>query len=247
MAKRSRQAKRVQRVRWLTLGGTGALVAVVAAIGLYYTFDVTSGEYRDGEHYFSLAAGAGDPEEPIVVTEFFSYGCVHCRNFDPQINAWMAELPEGMELVRSPVAFNAIWRMYAKMYYMAEELDAMDQIHDRLFSDIHDRNRTITTEEQIRKFFVGVGVPEDRVARSMRSPAVARKVNRAEALSRAVGVRSVPTLMVGTQYLIPVGDVGRVQSLAIADHLIAKVMSARETPEPQSADTEAVSGADTTE
>ena len=133
------------------------------------------------------------------------------------------------------------------MYYMAEELDAMDQSHERLFADIHDRNRTITTEEQIRKFFVGGGVPEDRGARSMRSPAVARKVNSAEALSRAVGVRSAPTLMVGTQYLIPVGDVGRVQSLAIADHLIAKVMSARETPEPQSADTEAVSGADTTE
>lgn len=244
MPKRSRQAKRVQRVRWWTLGGAGTLVAVVAVIGLYSAFDVTPGEYREGEHYLSLVGGESDADGPIVITEFFSYGCVHCRNFDPQIEAWKTDLPEGAELARSPVSFNAIWRMYAKMYYMAEELDVMDRVHDRLFADIHDRNRTITSEEQIRKFFVGVGVAENRVARSMRSPAVARKVGSSEALARAVGVRSVPTLMIGTKYIIPVGDVGRLKSLAIADHLIEKEMSARESPESQSPE---ASEADTTE
>jgi hypothetical protein len=50
--------------------------------------------------------------------------------------------------------------------------------------------------------------------------------------------------MIGTKYIIPVGDVGRLKSLAIADHLIEKEMSARESPESQSPE---ASEADTTE
>ncbi|MEE9254249.1 MAG: thiol:disulfide interchange protein DsbA/DsbL [Pseudomonadales bacterium] len=227
MPKTSRQVKRVQRVRWLALGGVGAFAAVVVAIGFYHSLDVAPGEYREGEHYYALVGGTSDPDAPIVVTEFFSYGCIHCRNFDPQIKPWAANLPEGTELVLSPVTFNATWRMYAQMYYMAKELGVLDRAHGRLFADVHDRGRTITTQAQIRDFFVGLGVARDRVSRSLRSPVVARKLNNAEALARTVGVRSVPTLMVANSYLIQVGDVGRLQALAIAEHLIEKETTAR--------------------
>lgn len=222
-------------MRWMTLGGVGIFVVIVAAIGFYYTFDVTPGEFREGEHYYTLVGGGIDPAEPITVTEFFSYGCIHCRNFDPQIESWAASLPKDVRLSRSPVAFNPTWRLYAKMYYMAEELGVLDRVHDRLFADIHDRGRTITDDAQIRSFFVDAGVDDARVERSLRSPVVARKVADAETLARAVGVRSVPTLMVGTKYLIPVGDVGRLQALAIADHLIAQELAARAAPESEAA------------
>lgn len=212
------------------LGGIGALVAVVVAIGFYYALDVPPGEYREGEHYYSLVGGTSDPDAPIVVTEFFSYGCIHCRNFDPQIKAWAANLPEGVELALSPVAFNATWRMYAKMYYMAEELGVSDRTHERLFSEVHDRGRTITSPRQIRDFFLGLGLAEGRVSRSLGSPVVARKVSNAEGLARGVGVPSVPTLMVANRYLIRVGDVGRLQALAIAEHLIEKELAARSEP-----------------
>jgi thiol:disulfide interchange protein DsbA len=221
-------------VRWMTLGGVGVFIAIVAAIGFYYTLDVTPDEFREGEHYYTLVGGTIDPDAPITVTEFFSYGCIHCRNFDPQIESWAASLPEDVELSRSPVAFNPTWRLYARMYYMAEELGVLDRVHDRLFADVHDRGRTFTDEAQIQAFFVDVGVDEARVERSLRSPVVARKAADAETLARAIGVRSVPTLMVGTKYLIPVGDVGRLQALAIADHLIAEERVARAHPAKES-------------
>lgn len=227
MAKRSRQAKRIQRVRWIAVGGVAGLVAAVAAIGLYYSLSVTPGEYREGQQYYTLMGTGSNESGPIVVTEFFSYGCVHCRDFDPQISAWAAKLPSDTKLVRSPVAFNSIWRVYAKMYYMAKELGVLDRAHERLFSDIHDRGRTITSDDQVREFFASLGVSDDRITRSLHSPIVAREESDAETRARADGISSVPTLMVADRYVIPVGEVGRLQALAIADHLIEKVRADR--------------------
>lgn len=41
--------------------------------------------WREGQHYATLPVPVAADGEKVVVTEFFSYACIHCFQFDPDI------------------------------------------------------------------------------------------------------------------------------------------------------------------
>src|SRR5690606_32629268 len=115
MAKKKRAARterQVARIRNGIIAFVVALVVLIIGYGLVYTTGITEGEYREGTHYPVLEDARGRrPGEPILVREFFSYGCVHCRNFDPMLEDWKGRLPEDVEFERTPVAFSPVWAL----------------------------------------------------------------------------------------------------------------------------------------
>jgi len=42
----------------------------------------------------------------IEVAEFFWYGCIHCYNFEPLLEAWVPKLPADAYFRRIPAVFN---------------------------------------------------------------------------------------------------------------------------------------------
>ena len=76
-------------------------------------------QYQEGVHYELIEpkvhTGISDQ---IVVTEFFSYGCGHCYNFEPLLESFETRLPEGVVVQRTPVVFNnnAGMKLLAKTY-----------------------------------------------------------------------------------------------------------------------------------
>jgi protein dithiol oxidoreductase (disulfide-forming) len=62
-----------------------------------------------------------DDPGKIEVVEFFSYGCPHCADFNPLLNAWAAKLPADVVLKKVPVSFGrAAWANAAKLYHALE-------------------------------------------------------------------------------------------------------------------------------
>ena len=52
--------------------------------------------YREGEHYQRVPMAKPPRGDAIEVVEFFSYGCIHCFNFDPAVEAWAEEPKPGV-------------------------------------------------------------------------------------------------------------------------------------------------------
>ena len=104
------------------------------------------------------------------MVEFFSYGCVHCKNFDPQIERWTEGLPEDVRFKRAPVAFSASWGLLAKAYHAAERLGILEANHQRLFSALHDAGLALNTEDAMVQFFDGHGTDGRSFRRALRDP-----------------------------------------------------------------------------
>ena len=235
MAKKSAAAKsaadqKVRRVRNGIIIAFALLVGVVVGYGVLYSTGVTdtlsADGYSEGDHY-DLIEGA-EPRRPgtaVVIQEYFSYACIHCKNFDPLIKVFQPTLPEGSRLDQVPVTFNPSWALLARAYLALAEIEALDTHHERLFNAIHNSGRQFNSAEQIADFVDGKGgVTKASFMEAYNSGAVRRKLSRIDASGRTLGITSVPSLVVDGRYRINM-DVGRKQSLAVARFLVDKIQT----------------------
>lgn len=220
--RQSAQEQRMRVLRWSILGTIGVIVAGVLIWGLVYSIgSVDGGEIVEGEHYDVVAdAPRRRPGAPVTVTEFFSYGCVHCRSFDPLIEDWRKDLGDGVAFERVPVAFSPEWAMLGQAYLALKQAGALAQNHERLFRAIHDNGRQFLSAGQIADFVDGHGISREAFLAAYGSAEARRALARNEARQNRLGIASVPSLTVADKYRINM-DVGRRQSLAVADHLVA--------------------------
>ncbi len=229
-SRKTHAARRVSLVRNIAIGFVALVLIVFAAAGLYYGTGVgTPDELVENTHYRALSSPApDDPAEPIRVTEFFTYACVVCRNFEPLVERWYRRQPDDVVLERVPVSFNSpSWRLLSRAYYALESADALERNHDRLFRAIHDNNRQFRTAEGLADFVDGQGVDRDTFLELMNSPAVRRAVREADAKAAEYQISGVPGLAVNDRYVINMGSTTRPGSLIIADHLIQKIRDER--------------------
>ena len=217
----SRKERQVIRTRNYIIAVVVAVVVIVLGYGTLYSTGIGEGEYQAGTHYELIENAKGRrPGEPIQVREFFSYGCIHCRNFDPMIEEWQETLPDDVEFERVPVVFSPVWALLGRTYATLEELGALERNHDRLFRAIHDNGRQFLSAEMIADFVDGYGVTREEFLRTFESPAVRQRMRQAERDQIDLGIRAVPTLVVDDKYRIGM-EVGRKVALDVVDHIIA--------------------------
>jgi len=227
-ARAARSERQVNRLRNAIIGSVLIVIALVLGVGIYYTTSAPSGEFAAGEHYVVLDETARRrPGEPILVQEFFSYGCVHCRNFDPMIEAWKKTLPDDVVFERVPVTFSPAWTILAQTYYALEEVGALERNHARLFRAIHDTGRQFLTIEAMADFIAGSGTTREAFLAAANGPAVRNRLREAERSQRTLMIPGVPSLVVANRYLVGM-NTGRRTSLDIVDHLIEQERN--ETP-----------------
>src|SRR6187455_872762 len=90
-------------------------LAFVAALALAPIASAQSGE---GREYVRLKQPVPvETGKKIEVIEFFSYGCPHCAELEPHLDAWLAKLPQDVAFRRVPVMFQQRWTPLAKIYY----------------------------------------------------------------------------------------------------------------------------------
>lgn len=230
MARRDQEPAKVRRVRMIIAAGLAGAALLVLAVGAWFVLQPV-GNVDSGQHYVELPGLERPRVEEVVVTEYFSYGCVHCRNFDPQIEEWQEDLPEGVRFERVPVAFSPAWRALSAAYYAAEELDILERNHARLFDAIHRTQLNLQTADALAQFFDGHGTDAEAFRRAMNSPSVRRALAEADRRTRGDQVQAVPTLVVDGRYRISGGELSRRQVLAVADELVAREIEARSAPD----------------
>ena len=107
-------------IRAVPLIGRALLVIVTA-------FALASGnagaQLVEGKNYRRIANPQPvETGRKIEVLEFFSYGCPHCAELEPHLDAWLAKAPADVAFRRIPVMFQQRWVPLAKIYYTLDAL-----------------------------------------------------------------------------------------------------------------------------
>lgn len=158
-------------------------------------------EYMEGAEYLRLAnpqptSAAGKVE----VVELFMYTCPHCRDLEPNLNAWLETKPDDVVFVRIPAIFRTKSELYAKAYFTAEQLGVLEKIHTALFDALHVKKQKIIDAESLRDFFVAQGVDPTGFDKAFNSFSVSVKVNNARLMTRRYAITGVPTLIVNGKF-----------------------------------------------
>ena len=206
------------------------LRALTAAVVFMSSMGVVAQEqYEEGVHYEliepAIHTGVSDR---VVVTEFFSYGCGHCYNFEPLLESFDARLPDGVMLQRTPVIWNNNpgMKLLAKTYYAVEVLDVFEPVHGAVFNAIHRQRKRLSSPEAVKAVFVENGVSDSDFDRAFGSFGIDSMVRQAAARTEGARINGTPSLMVNGKYRIDTRQAGsQANMLKIAAFLADKELA----------------------
>ena len=198
------------------------LAAVTSALALMSS-TLLGAQYEEGVHYQVL-----DPQAPlstsgegIEVSEYFSYGCGHCFQFDPVLNAWLDKQPEDVNFDRTPAVWNDYYGNLAQTYYTLKAMDVLESLHVAVFEAIHIQRKNLSKPGVMANFLEEAGVDPEAFAKVFNSFGVRMSLQQADARGRAYRASGVPTLIVNGKYRIETRGAGSVQEmLKVAEFLI---------------------------
>jgi protein dithiol oxidoreductase (disulfide-forming) len=171
----------------------------------------TSSTFKEGTNYAKVVPAQPTSVGPgqVEVVEVFWYGCGHCFALDPAVESWRQKGKPGyVQFVRIPAMWNDATRMHARLFYTAEALGKLDELHTDIFREINVKGNALNTVEKITAFFREHGVSPDEFQKAFSSFAVENKLQRADFLNRRYRIESVPTVIVNGKYRTDVGMAG---------------------------------------
>ncbi len=180
-------------------------------LGSAATAPATSSQFKEGPNYSRVVPvqPTSVPPGKVEVVEVFWYGCGHCFTLDPAIESWRTKgRPAYVEFVRIPAMWNDTTRMHARVYYTAELLGKLDELHTPIFRAINIEGNPLNTVDKITAFFREHGISSDEFQKAFSSFSVESKLQRADFLGRRYRIESVPTVIVNGKYKTDVGMAG---------------------------------------
>jgi thiol:disulfide interchange protein DsbA len=165
-----------------------------------------------------------DDPARVEVAEFFWYGCIHCYNLEPALEAWVPKLPPYAYFRRIPAVFNERWAVDAGIYYSFEALGVLDKLHRPFFEAIHKDRLKTDNPAALSEWLQKNGIEPKKMEETMRSFGVQSKVKRAAQYTGGAKIDGTPALMVHGRYTIST-EQGRTQQgmLANAEKLLPVV------------------------
>ena len=159
--------------------------------------------YQAGTHYFVIQPPQPGPSDgKVEVVEVFSYGCIHCAEFQPMVDKWHAAMPAEASFRYLPATFRPDFALLARGYYAAEALGAVERTHQPLFNAIFAERKQFATIEQLADWYATQGVKREDFLAAAKSFAVETKLNRATKQVQAYGVDGTPNIVVAGKYRV---------------------------------------------
>ena len=160
----------------------------------------------------------------VEIAEFFWYGCIHCYNLEPALEAWLPKLPPDAYFRRIPAVFNERWAHDATIYYAFEALGVLEKVHRPFFDAIHKDRLKTDNPAALGEWLAKHGIDTQKFDATMKSFGVQSKTKRAAQLTTASRIDGTPAIMVHGRYTIST-EQGRSREgmLANAERLIPVV------------------------
>jgi protein dithiol oxidoreductase (disulfide-forming) len=200
------------------------LMAAAASTSLAAAAQAQSRAPIEGTHYVKLNQPLSVPPGKIEVIEFFWYGCPHCHDFEPALDAWSKKLPDDVAFRRVPVAFREAYVPHQRIFYALEAMGLVASMHRKVFYAIHGERQRLDKPADIAAFMQKNGVDSTKFLEQYNSFTVQTKVRQASKLAADYKIDGVPAIGIQGRYYTSgalAGSPGG--SLAVADYLIDRV------------------------
>ncbi|MEC6814505.1 thiol:disulfide interchange protein DsbA/DsbL [Photobacterium toruni] len=170
------------------------------------SFSVHAANFTEGNYYKVL----DQPQSTTpIVTEYFSFYCPHCFQFEPIIRKLKTKLPDNVKLQKMHVSFigGSMGKVMSKAFATAVILNVTDKMVPVLFNRIHTLNQPPHNEAEIRQLFMDEGVPAAVFDGAFNSFSVNAMVVRFDESFEAAELTGVPAVIVNNKYLVKTSDI----------------------------------------
>ena len=153
------------------------------------------------QKYVQISTEKQSESKDIIIYEFFWYGCPHCFNLEPTIDRIQADLDTDAKIVKVPVALRDSWMPHAKLYYALMQMNKIDEMHNKIFEEIHLEDNHLSTKESMIEFLGKSGIDTKLFLEKYNSYGTEARVKKSSNLARKFQINSVPTIIVNGKYL----------------------------------------------
>ena len=149
-----------------------------------------------------------DPSQPtpndgtIEVVEFFDYGCIHCANVEPALEAWVAKLPADVKFRRSPAGFGSGGVDSVPIFFTLEAMGQLDRLHKKLFEAVFNERVMLGSKPVLLKWLEKQGVDPKQYESIEKSFSVDSKIKRARQMPGLYKVTATPMITVNGRFVV---------------------------------------------
>ncbi len=186
-------------------------------------------DYTEGKQYVRVPAAAVIKTEGPVLTEYFSFYCGGCYNFERYLAVLLPKLDKKIRFEKSHVDFMQhapaeIQQALSRAYLVAKAAGRAEEGAKMIFDYIHQSRASFANETDIRNLFVmnnfdGAAFDKQFVSMPVLAGAMQMKQNQ-ELLSKHEMLHSVPTLIVNGQFKINVNELDQADPITDLANLI---------------------------
>ena len=165
------------------------------------------------QKYVQISNQKQTESDKVVIYEFFWYGCPHCYSLEPTINDIESNLDKDTILIKVPVALRDSWELHAKAYYALQQMKLDDNLHEKVFAEIHVNSNRLDTKEKLANFIKEEGYDADKFLKILDSFGTEIRIKKASRLANQYQIKSVPTLVINGKYKTSGSHVSSYQEL----------------------------------
>ena len=183
--------------------------------------------YVEGKDFqaISPAVTTSNPDK-VVVTEVFWYGCPHCFRFEPYVERFAANLPEGVVFEQVPSVLNPRWTEHARAFYSLKMMGAQEKVHKALFDAIHVKRERLTSLDTIAGFVAEQGLDEKQFRDNYFSFPVDTQVRKNMQTEKKYGHNGVPAVVINGKYLVSAAMAGsNERMIEIMNYLVGQELA----------------------
>ncbi len=212
-----------------TLSKSKRTLLSAAALGLAISFSGLSGaqspKIEEGFDYRILPTPQPlESKGKVEVIEFFWYGCPHCYDFEPELNAWLKRQPKDVIFRKIPVAFRDDFMPHSQLFYALEAMGKGDALNDKVMYAMHKENKRLMTENEIADWAASQGIDRNAFLATYRSFAVVSKARAARQMADAYRIDGVPTIVMQGRYVTSPSIAGtKAKAISVMEHLEQKI------------------------
>jgi thiol:disulfide interchange protein DsbA len=167
----------------------------------------------------------------VEVLEFFGYGCIHCANLEPRLEAWAKKQPADVKLKRVPVSFAIRGLDSIPLFYTLEAMGLQEKLHQKIFDAANVENVILGNPATLNSWLEKQGVDTKKFEQVQKSFSVQNKIARAKKMTEDYKIQATPTLIVNGRFSIQ-QTAGPDKLFANIDQLIAEARVANKSSAP---------------
>jgi len=168
------------------------------------------------------------PAEQKVVTDYFYYGCPHCRAFAPMLEAWAKQHGADVTLKRIPVTGGRpdLTRQ-ATLFYALETLGEIPRLNESVFQAVARKADFPVSDSDLAEWAVKVNIDPQRLLAAFHAPGMRDRIDAGDQAFHAMALSAVPAIAVRGRWVVTPDTAGSIERMTGAT---TAALSAVENP-----------------